>query len=237
MFEQKKNDMRKEEAINRLLLNTFFKPYLNSSDIVTEIQRQFHGIDITVPRLGNVDLKSAFTRLDGTLKTFAIELMYRTNGKTQQGWFLKDSKTHYYSFNYFRHRLLYEKSWKDYTNEEMQQLRVMNGLDDIGQSEIILVNKYILKNFLMPYYNDESKQLITNMVHQNITMKRIDDLVSVFYSVRLREKPINFLVAKPKLIELADIHARIDHQTNIVKILKDNIFSDKPKTIELFTPI
>lgn len=213
-YNNKKNDMRKEEQVSRLLVNSFFKPILKSSDLITDKQKQYAGIDIETKELGNIDLKSAVTRLDGGLKTFCLEMFYTNiKGDLTKGWFYnsKNLQTDYYSFNYFEH-------------SKQDGSRYMNDISDIGKSEIIIVDKNKLIEFMEKYWNNDIKQKTKKLINSNYNKIVIDEFVSVHYSRQLSEKPLNLLINKNKLIDLSSIHVKINHKTNN-KIIFKNLVS------------
>jgi len=207
----KQNDMNRETKVSDLLTNSFFKPYLHSSDPITDKDKQISGIDLESP-VGNIDLKSAVTRLDGGLNTFCIELFFINSvGKSQKGWFLNsDSQTDYYSFNFFKNRALVENN-----NLNPRDYSYLNSVEDIGIAEIILVKKSKLKEFLKPYLEEKSNlDKMNEMFTKQISKHVIDNNVSISHSFKLREAPINLLVSKSKLIELADVHVLVDYTDN-----------------------
>lgn len=219
-YKNKANDFNKEKQVSHLLVESFFKPFLNSTDPIQDKEKQLAGIDIETP-VGNIDLKSALTRLDGSLETFCLELFFRNGrGELHPGWFYnhKKTQTDYYSFNYHTHSKLTEHNRND------KSIKYMRDISDIGTSELVIVSKEKLVKFIAPYWTNELKQKIQQLMNSEFSNTRIviDKFVKVVYSKQLNEKPVNFIVSKEKLIELADMHVFINHKNDTKEILKSS---------------
>jgi len=215
--EQKLNDFNREEQVNKLLADIFYKIHLETEEPITNKQQQLKGIDIISKGFINIDLKNAITRLDGDLDTFCLELIYKNSAnKFHKGWFLNAGKldTHYYSFNYFTHSELSTKDKAD--------CKYMKKLDDIGTAEFIIVHKTKLRNYIKSFYTEQIISVIKEMIHTSKVIYKINDELKLFQSIRLNERPVNLLINKSKLIELSHIHAKTDIKTNKTEFFKQS---------------
>lgn len=211
-YNQKQKDLNKEEKINQFLVDEFFRENLKSTEPIKDLQQQFKGIDIICEDNIKVDLKSALTRMDGSLNTFCLELCFKNvKGKYQKGWFLNNQlETDYYSFNYF-----INKNGSYYTDN-----------DNILFSELIIVNRKYLKDFVRQYYTKEIIEVIKDLIFTETQKYKINDDLTINQSLNLNEKPVNLLINKNRLIELSDIHVIIEHKNKNTFFFKDNRSSE-----------
>lgn len=182
-----------------LLQNGFNYFQRNTSDTTL----QFAGVDVAFSLkdgFSYADEKMATSYINKDLQTFSMELRtLNKKGSQVEGWFVNPSQinTHYV--------LGFITASKDkFINEE-----------DIKAIEIIVIEKKKLLQYVSKHFDiDKSEEIYQEFVKGKSVQEVNRDLklnmdkngFIVFFSSKLREKPMNLLIKKEIYIKLADKH-------------------------------
>ncbi len=167
-----------------------FKRFNNKEDQLAGIDVQF-----TLPEKGLiiVDEKAATHYINKDIPTFAFELSFKLkNGKNVQGWLLDTSKkTEHYLLMWIKA----SKTW-DLVS------------DDIKEVKAILIDRYKLIKYLESegYNQDKLERAVTKIRKNKLNgaLGKSSNSSIYFYStLRLAEEPINVIIKKKKLENLA----------------------------------
>ena len=193
--------------------------------IDNDLQRK--GIDVILkwdgdlPREINVDEKATVYYFNKMIPTFAFEIdsIQTDEGTCYPGWFINDDLlTEWYHLVWPNAR----PNWKSKENVfNLHQLEV----EDITICETMLISKKVLKTNVRNVFglnsNEELNEFlleqsaklragaplalptITTVEKDNFTKIKIDDNYSLYYSKSIAEKPVNLVISKDKLLELA----------------------------------
>lgn len=224
-----KRDKQHEELIAGWL-DKYFYSKLNVSEVahkrvedgiskerVKEAQKK--GVDIILKdrdeELYFVDEKSQTTYLNNPLPTFAFEISYELNGVKRKGWLIDRSKktSHYI--------LVYP------TSETIDSYKELNNVDDIDFAEILLINKNKLMTELYNLGIDD-KLLIESAEKLEIENKSVPiegiskEFVGLFKSGKLAEKPVNLVVKRTVLDNVASAIWKVDKdRVDIIKTFNE----------------
>lgn len=196
----RKRDTDVEQEIARFMDEHFYPNHVTEFTRYTSREEQLKGKDVqfTYQSLKNiiVDEKAMSHYINRDLPTFAFELSFiRGNGEEVQGWFLDKSKeTQYYLMMWIFAKQ--EKPW------EVTK-------DDITRVDGILLDRFKLIEYLNGQGMTEVRMIsrareIRASGIDGATDKRDDTSYYFFNTTRLDEKPINIILKKRKLIELAE---------------------------------
>lgn len=200
----RKTDSNNEKALGNFLDNHFYSAAseIESFERVTDKERQWKGIDVISDIGGHeykIDEKAAFNYADTSLSTFAFELSWMSSGEHREGWFLNSNlETELYA-------ICWLKTISPGTYGRYPSYRE----SDFSIVELMLINKRSLKDHLAVEYGWDDDKLVSrdseirNAGHRGKTLTGSDKF-SFFYTSRLREKPINFLIKKDVLRDAAD---------------------------------
>lgn len=201
----RKEDERLEEVLNQYLdrnlytiQNGLFPSVRNTSDRDLQVR----GVDITF-HLGDTfyveaDEKMAVRYINKNLTTFGLELKcLNRKGKEMEGWFInkKMKNTHYV--------LGWILAKKDSNIS----------LEDILQVEVAIVSKDKIKAYINEYFDLNRTEYTYSLLKSGVSVNELNNKMGLgmdknsfilFYSPKLREKPLNILLKKEKYIELAD---------------------------------
>lgn len=202
----RKSDAEKERILNVFLDKYLFRQkYFSNVDRKTDIENQINGIDVQLDiddlnlKNINIDEKAQLHYLDGGLPTFAFELIFRNrNLDFVLGWLMDATKltTHY---------LLYFVKTKDGKS--------LNNVEDIIYVEYLLISKIKLIKYLEE--EDLTQTKLTQMAYElknkesGAHHKSNQLPYYFFYSDQLAEKPVNLIIRKKKLYELALLKGKI----------------------------
>lgn len=221
-------DRRVEQEIAKFLDNSLYKSVLFTEiERVNDRGRQLEGIDLFIssPSLNlnkspaDEKSQSSLTYLNKPIPTFVLELSSLNKDRKEViGWFLdKTKKTEYYIF-----------VWLEKTRK----------IEDLTEDDIEEVYYCIVsRETLLSYFEDLSLSLeeLTNRTSEirekfkdsnertSIDKDKYGNKFYFFYSGQLHEKPINIVIRKEVLIDLAILHGRIarDWDTRVFHIYKN----------------
>ena len=217
---------------------------LGVKEIVEDTERQLKGIDLiadvplpdgTIHKNAKIDIKSIASQLS----SFCFEL--RGSEKTRQtGWFLNNEvETDYYLLVY--HTL--NETFPDDIRNSYSKAKSKINSNSIGTTEYLLIPRQNLKEVIVDSWNlnsiedlkecipmiettyDESKLgsnkvYVYNNKQLDIVCKQ-DTNFYITYSINVYEKPINLVVKKTILNDIASIHETYYDEKPIQLTLKD----------------
>lgn len=200
-------DMKIERVIADYLDSRLYsqKNLFAKADRTDSLPAQMSGSDIilTIPSLGVsdiiVDEKAATHYINKPLATFAFELSFLTStGQRVEGWFTdQNKKTEYYL-------LMWLKASKD------NPWHITGA--DITEIEYVLVSRQSILDFLaseglgLSQLQQKSQQIVADGVSGVIDKSYP---YYYFYTDRLQEKPVNIIIHKDKLKQLAILKGTI----------------------------
>lgn len=222
------DDFNSEQLLAKWLDEYFYKKInLNEYEIKTkfiserpiergrarEREAQKQGIDIVYKIKTNevllVDEKAQLNYLNNPLPTFAFEVSYkRQNGKNElaEGWFVDDDleTTHYL--------LIYPHS------DQVENQYEITDYGQFSETELVLVEKSALKEKLQSIGIDSEvvKEKAMGMVEtdtRKMTFDNLDDSqVYLIKTKNLAEEPVNVVIRKHILNELAEARWRVTRE-------------------------
>lgn len=199
-------DLRKTKVVEQFLDKYL---YQGNQKRITDKKQQLAGIDVIYDGK-KIDEKAAINYMENQLETYSFELEFTDRyGNIRDGWFLDSGKVNDY------YLLIYLEGNPRLTN-----------IYDINQIEYILVrkdkirellNKIKIKKKIKSFKYKESKfglyQYLLYCEHENTRYK-----LKLKRSNKLIEEPLNIIIPKSLLIELAEktgkIPENIDNQTS-----------------------
>lgn len=183
------------------------------------MEYQFKGIDITFTFNGTdyiVDEKATLQYPDG-IPTFAFELKYKKNNQWREGWFYDESKaTRYYLL-----------TWPIRNPVELSDLQV----NDIRKVEVMLISRKELQDYLFKNYQID-RNVIQGEVDNIIKAQKFRKLHTIhptsnhyyYYTEYLAETPINLVIQKNTLKDLAIFHFNIYRDKPYIKNTNSTIW-------------
>ena len=199
-------DLRKTKVVEKFLDKYLYK---GNQKRITDKKQQLAGIDVIFEDK-KIDEKAAINYMENQLETYSFELEFTDRyGNIRDGWFLDSTKVNDY------YLLIYLEGNPRLTN-----------IYDITKIEYILVrkdkirellNKIKIKKKIKSFKYKESKfglyQYLLYCEHENTRYK-----LKLKRSNKLIEEPLNIIIPKPLLIELAEktgkIPENLDNQTS-----------------------
>jgi hypothetical protein len=190
-------DSNVEQEISRYLDRYLYPTEVTDFCRYSDRADQMRGVDVTFS-IDNqkhiiVDEKAATHYINKNIPTFAFELSFLISSGTRvQGWLLDPSKdTEYYMLMW----VMAKKDWDII-------------LEDITRIDCLLINRQRIIDYLssVGYNPDElmEKDSEIRVSKMDGAIDKSPDLDYFFFSTsRLVEKPINIVIRKQKLIELA----------------------------------
>lgn len=162
------------------------------------MEKQYKGIDVTFKFEGShyiVDEKATLQYPNG-IPTFAFELRYKKNGQWRPGWFYDDTKE-------TKHYLL---AWPIRDDVKLSYLK----LDDIRKVEVMLISRKDLRDYLFDNFrvNQDGIQVEVDKIIKANHFGKLHQIHPFsnhyyYYTEYLAETPINLVIQKNKLKELA----------------------------------
>lgn len=189
-------------------------PYL-TFERETDLRLQYEGIDVIIRTEDSreiiIDEKSALYYTNSNLDTFAFELSFIKERKVRDGWLIKDGlKTEYYMLIWPNARCIKDRKTgqkiqidlaeitsKDFTIVEailLSKEKLLKYLSSVGLTREVLMEK--AKRLRLSKQNSRENYAYDNLEGLNF--------LHLTFTLRLPEKPINLIISKKKLIELAD---------------------------------
>lgn len=214
---QREIDMHAEQALAKFLDVHLYRELLNEGNFtsfqrITSIAQQKQGIDViakTDTSVAYIDEKAQLHYINKTLPTFAFELEFLLNGQAIEGWFLNDrlKTTHYLLL------------WPNARTTDIAKITSI----DFTQVEGMMISKEKIKRYLDSIeINTSFLKKATNLLRQrNHTgpQETAYDGIKFFVSpsTTYSENPVNIVISKKILLEVADAHYMVS-QTGFKRI-------------------
>ncbi|WP_345084835.1 hypothetical protein [Nemorincola caseinilytica] len=199
-------DHAADTALMQYLDRYFYPQHTTSYRRYNDKEHQLQGID-TICDIGDlkellIDEKAVSQYINEDLPTFAFEVDFlRSSGELTPGWLFDTGKrTRYYLLSWIR---------ADISNDIPPRERSLHlTADNILSLDTLLVNRKAIINMLRNYGIDrEYVEAIAPRIRatgkQGYYEKDNDRPCNFFFSAQLAERPINIVVSKRKLEELA----------------------------------
>jgi hypothetical protein len=184
-----------EKEIAKFMDEKYYSTVVSEFIRFDDKENQLKGKDVsfTLEGLGNiiVDEKAQTHYINKNLPTFAFELSFlRQTGEWTLGWLFDKEKEN----DYFMLIWPFAKKEWDLTKE------------DITKLDCILINKQKVIELLEKEGFTKEKIMIEEekIRRENISGKIGEGNIYFFHTERLSEKPINVIIRKQKLIEIAE---------------------------------
>ncbi|WP_404328402.1 hypothetical protein [Mesobacillus maritimus] len=202
MKSQYKGD-KKTESVVADFLDQYFYPKLNIHRFqrITDLDQQHRGMDVvfTANNQPYIVDEKAQLHYNPPLPTFAFEVKYKKNGIWKPGWLFDQTKeTQYYLL-----------VWPKRDDVDLKELEVNN----IKTTEVMLISRKQLLDYLNNSFqiNEKTVELeATAIIHEKQFGKlhtiHPDSTHYYFYTERLAETPINIVIQKNTLKQLALFH-------------------------------
>ena len=193
----RKSDSAAEVEIAQFLDMEFYPKYATDKIRCNNADEQMMGLDVIFDYGGikamKVDEKTAAHYVNKDLPTFAFEVNFlRTNGELTDGWFFDQNKvTDYYL-------LVWAWATKDKGFSSA----------DITKLDVLIINRQKIIDMLAGYNltHIEAANTATELRRKDefgAFQKFADKPFYFFYSPQLAEKPVNIIIKKSMLLQLA----------------------------------
>ena len=197
-----------EETSIQYLQNTNIFKDMNIQEIVKDRDRQLRGIDV-IAQLYGQDIKVDIKSIASQLPTFCFEISGNIN-TSQKGWLINpDVETEYYLIVY--HEIIGASSYR--------QGKALMTQDNVAETEAMLINKETLKKEIERHLGDlevlvdkirayEIHQKSAARFNEKGELVKNRNRMNIYpvLSCGLYEQPINIVVRKEVLKELAIMH-------------------------------
>lgn len=204
------SDEKREQIVNRFLLDNFFKRFDKSAQLVFDTQRQTSGVDVIFKGL-NVDIKAQTNYINNPTDTYCLEVStLNRKGYPITGWFLNDDLvTDYYTFAWVT---------KADTDDKGNLLKV-------NEVEVIFVSKQSLRKFVKLYAScDEMLSTAELMRKTGTRHKQLGGCSGVHYTMsdKLIEKPVVLVIPKSILHSVALKHCIVTAGATGLRTVSEN---------------
>lgn len=203
----RKQDSKAEEQLAKYM-DIYFYDRLNTPyERIKDRDLQLKGVDVILDSY-NIDEKASLYYSNAMIPTFVFELDFMSGNNSHTGWFLNENLlTDYYMLIWPNVRDSYDERLKKWIRKDVSEITV----NDFTIVEAMLINKKKINleferrmltiERLLAYV--KAIRLATN-VDKYTKGIILDDDIKIMLSDRLNEKPINLVVKKKLLYELAD---------------------------------
>lgn len=193
-------DNKSERAVAKFLDANFYPEMVQNMQRINEVEMQIKGVDVSFD-LGHiqealVDEKAAAHFVNKDIPTFAFELDFiGMDGKLKTGWLTDDKKlTQYYLLSW-----VWAKKDTNFNSS------------DITKLEVVLIERSKILSLLERHHVDGARlgRIAQHLRKKGLFGPHFKKEGRPFYfnmTGHLVEKPINVIIHKRKLIELAEIH-------------------------------
>ncbi len=193
----RKSDSAAETEVCKFLDKYFYSAYVSNFIRFYDLESQLSGKDVKFDYQGIADMivdeKAAIHYVNQGLPTFAFEIsFYANNGELTKGWFFDKSKlTQYYLLSW-----IWAQRERGFSCEE------------ISRVELVIVKRDSILDMIRFYgLNDSRVQSIASAIRESgmpgVHHKDQRTPFYYYYSTKLAEKPVNLIIRKQKLLELA----------------------------------
>jgi hypothetical protein len=205
---------KEAESVVADFLDQYLYPKLNIHRFqkITDLDQQHRGMDVVFTANNQTYIvdEKAQLHYNPPLPTFAFEVKYKKDGQWKQGWlFDQTKKTEYYLF-----------VWPKRDDVDLKELEVKH----IKTTEVMLISR----KQLLHYLNDSfqiNEQTVDKEVNEIISANQFGRLHTIhpdsthyyFYTQRLAETPINIVIQKNTIKQLALFHFVVYRNTPYFK--------------------
>ena len=210
-----RQDTRLEKELGKFLDKCFYKKLKIFYERVTDEKTQKSGVDVILGSedRAKVDEKASFYYSNVMLPTFALELQYEKDNELRTGWYLNESlDTEYYLFVWPNIKDIKIEEQKKKKKWERTDLSMVTA-EDFTIIEAMFVNRKKLKRFidgqgLTAEYLSKRVNEIRNSTGEDrdrfIKGEVVKQGYKLMWSTHLNESPINLLVNRSILFDLAE---------------------------------
>lgn len=195
--------------VNRFLDSVVYTAENGFSDVerVDDKERQVQGIDVIFNLDGNKHLsdeKAATSWINKGLKTFSFELSFiNRRNEIMDGWFLRDDLLN----DSYVLVWIDEGEMRPFGTEE--NVEVLKGVDAILKADIAVVTKSAIKDYLESLgWTEDKLKTKCDAIIENPDGENMGNVFrngcKFSYSTQLVEKPVNVLLTREKLMEIAE---------------------------------
>lgn len=206
-------DNESERAVAEFLDANFYPDMVQNMQRIKEAEMQIKGVDVIFDKgdiqRALVDEKAAAHFVNKDIPTFAFELDFiGRDGKLKTGWLTDENKlTQFYLLSW-----VWAKQDRNFASS------------DITKLEVILIDRRKILGLLEGYGVDVARlgRIAQHLRDKGLFGPHFKKKGRPFYfnmTEHLVEKPINVIIHKRKLIELAEIHQFVKPKLNLAKQL------------------
>lgn len=213
---------REANERNTWIINEYLDKYVYTQENgfsyferVMDRQRQVKGIDVVltyngVSYLADEKAASDYINRDWPLATFSLELAFvNRDNMIMDGWFLNEEiRTDSYIFVWI------DKADMHPISSDKPDIKVLDGVDAIKSGDIAIVEKSAVEDYLasLGWTKNKLRAKCDQIIESdgNTEMGNVRRNGCKFsYSTQLVEQPVNVLVPRDKMIEIAVFHKKI----------------------------
>ena len=206
---RRSSDMKAEQELASFLDSYLYKPLLEEGGFtsivrIVDVGMQLKGVDIeasTASHVVRIDEKAQLYYINKDLPTFAFELQFLKGERRCIGWFLNDELlTDYYLL-----------IWPRATTENVKNIRK----EDFTELDALMISRKKIHSFLdiSGLTNDVLLHTAESLRQQGRTGRINTNRRGIYYYVsdssKYAEAPINLVIRKNYLCQLADAHYKI----------------------------
>lgn len=211
-------DMRGEKVVKEFLIRYFYDRIRNDGILkkirdhrpIYDVERQLQGMDTILychdGRELIIDEKSALSYVNSRLATFAFEIRWSRYGRTTDGWFIDDDlRTQYYFTMWLTSLPIFD----EHTGKRLKKydhIQYMTA-DHLTHIELYAINKQKLRDYLRNEFGltvEVMKERAAQLVADGSRESCVNDKIKFVYSQHLAERPVNLVINKSVLRQVAD---------------------------------
>ena len=189
------SDEKREQIVNRFLLDNFFKKYDPNAELVVDEQKQLLGADLIFKGL-DVDIKAQTSYLNNPRDTYILEISTLNRwGHPIPGWFINPyNTTMYYCFVWIPNASVDNRG----------------NLLKVNKAELLFVRKSALRNCIKLMASDDKLYRTSEMMRKTGTRHKILDRgIRYVMSDQLKEKPVALVIPKSLLHVISIKHCLV----------------------------
>ena len=203
----RRQDLRAEEQLAKYMDMYFYDKLNTSYKRVTDRDLQLKGVEVILDSY-NIDEKASLYYSNAMIPTFVFELDFMSGNASHTGWFLNESLlTDYYMLIWPNVRDSYDDRLKKWIRKDVSEITV----NDFTIVEAMLIDKKKINNeFERRMLSIERLLAYVKAIRLAANVEKytkgvpLDDDIKIMLSDRLNEKPINLVVRKRLLFDIAD---------------------------------
>lgn len=205
----RKQDSKAEKQLAAFMDKYFYSRLDTEYKRVTDPEMQLKGVDVIIGSDSvKIDEKASLYYSNVMIPTFVFELDFMSGNNCHTGWYLNENLlTDYYMLIWPNIRDLYDNSLKKWVRKDVSEIMV----NDFTIVEAMLVEKKkINAEFERRMLTAERLLAYVRAIRMAADKSRyrdgyrLDDDIKIMLSDKLNEKPINLVVNKKLLYDVAD---------------------------------